>query len=85
MSKVNEHIIGILVEDRFDEAQQVQEILTRYGCSIKTRLGLHNVNGNHCSQAGVIILQLIPDDEKGELLVMAMKKLEGVQVKEMLF
>lgn len=85
MSKHNEHIIGIQVEDRLDEAQQVQEILTRYGCCIKTRLGLHNVDGNNCSQAGIIILQLIPDDEKGELLVKAMKKLEGVHVKEMVF
>lgn len=85
MSKINEHIIGIHVEDRFDEAQQVQEILTRYGCSIKTRLGLHNTNGNNCSQGGIIILQLIPDNEKAELLINAMKKLEGVEVKEMVF
>ncbi len=85
MSKTNEHIIGILVEDRYDEAQQVQEILTRYGCSIKTRLGLHNTNENPCSQGGVIILQLIPEDEKARLLINAMNKLEGVQVKEMVF
>ncbi|WP_010665603.1 hypothetical protein [Marinilabilia salmonicolor] len=85
MATPKEHIIGIHVEDRFDEAQQVQEILTRYGCSIKTRLGLHNTNGTNCSQGGIIILQLIPDNEKAELLIRAMKKLEGVEVKEMVF
>lgn len=85
MSKTNVHIIGIQVEDRYDEAQQVQEILTRYGCSIKTRLGLHNTDGNYCSQGGIIILQLLPDKEESGLLINAMNKLEGVQVKEMVF
>ncbi len=85
MGAPKEHIIGIQVEDRYDEAQQVQEILTRYGCSIKTRLGLHRADGTHCSQSGIIILQLIPDKEESGLLINAMNKLEGVRVKEMVF
>ncbi|WP_462318157.1 CPF_0552 family protein [Marinilabilia sp.] len=85
MSTPNEHIIGIHVDDRYDEAQQVQEILTRYGCSIRTRLGLHHTNGNNCSEVGIILLQLIPDDEKAGVLVSALKKVEGVQIKEMVF
>lgn len=85
MSKTNEHIIGIHVGDRYDEARQVQEILTRYGCSIKTRLGLHNTNGQNCSQGGIILLQLIPDDEKAPLLIKELSNLEGVRVKEMVF
>jgi hypothetical protein len=85
MTKTKEHIIGIHVKDRYDEAQQVQEVLTRYGCSIKTRLGLHNVNGDNCAQGGVILLQLVPDDEEARLLISAMNKIDGVEVKEMVF
>jgi len=85
MLKINEHIIGIYVEDRYDEAQQLQETLTRYGCCIKTRLGLHSTDGNYCAQGGIIILQLLPDKEESGLLINAMNKLEGVQVKEMVF
>jgi hypothetical protein len=85
MTKTKEHIIGIHVKDRYDEAQQVQEVLTRYGCSIKTRLGLHNVNSGNCAQGGVILLQLVPDDEEARLLISAMNKIDGVEVKEMVF
>ncbi len=85
MSKSNDHIIGILVEDRYDEAQKVQETLTRYGCSIITRLGLHQTKGCKCGESGLIILQLIPDDEEAQLLINALSKIEGVEVKEMVF
>jgi len=34
-------ILGILIPDRVKDAVKIQEALTKYGCSIKTRLGLH--------------------------------------------
>ncbi len=85
MSKSNDHIIGIRVEDRYDEAQEVQKVLTRYGCSILTRLGLHQTKNTQCGQSGLIILQLIPDDEEARLLINALSKIDGVEVKEMVF
>ncbi len=36
-------IIGISVNNRAAESQQLQEILTKYGCYIKTRIGLHDM------------------------------------------
>ena len=40
-------IIGIKINDRIKEAGKVQQVLTDYGCSIKTRLGLHEVTDDH--------------------------------------
>ncbi|MGM0376182.1 MAG: hypothetical protein ACQEQ0_05370 [Bacteroidota bacterium] len=85
MTTPKEHIIGIRVEDRYDEAQEVQKVLTRYGCSIKTRLGLHKAGDDNCGQSGIILLQLIPDEENVPNLLDALSKIDGVEVKEMQF
>ena len=37
-------IIGIKVENRREEASKLQDILTEYGCVIKTRIGLHDMD-----------------------------------------
>ncbi len=42
-------ILGALLTDRFKEATAFQEVLTKFGCNIKTRIGLHNVTENACS------------------------------------
>ncbi len=34
-------ILGVQVTNRIKNALEVQEILTKFGCNIKTRLGLH--------------------------------------------
>lgn len=78
-------IMGIQIGDREAEAVKVQELLTKHGCIIKTRLGLHEA-GNLCSSKGLIILEFIQgkDDEvaalKGEL-----EKLDEVAVGMMEF
>ena len=35
-------ILGILQENRVETATKVQDILTKYGCHIRVRLGLHD-------------------------------------------
>ncbi len=51
-------LIMIRIEKRDTEAVDVQNILTEFGCCIKTRLGLHEVETDKCSSSGLIILQL---------------------------
>ena len=51
-------LIMIRIEKRDPEAVDVQNILTEFGCCIKTRLGLHEVETDQCSSSGLIILQL---------------------------
>ena len=52
-------IIGIHLKDRSQEAAALQEILTHYGCSIKTRIGLHDASEGQCAPGGVILLEVI--------------------------
>ena len=52
-------IIGIPLENRHDDSQKLQEILTKYGCSIKTRLGLHDMGDYKCLNYGVVLIEVV--------------------------
>lgn len=58
---MNYRLIMIKVGKRNPEAIDVQNILTEFGCCIKTRLGLHEAEKDNCSTTGLIILQLSED------------------------
>lgn len=61
------HLMGILIGKRRENAVKVQDILTRHGCIIKVRLGLHDA-GDACSDEGLTVLQLDgPQDDIDEL------------------
>lgn len=47
-------LISIIIEKRTEDAPTVQQILTKYGCLIKVRLGIHELEG--CTNKGLIIL-----------------------------
>ena len=51
-------LMAVKIGARTKHAPEVQEILTKYGCSIKTRVGFHDTDENHCSTDGILILQL---------------------------
>ena len=80
-------IMGILIGHREEEALKVQELLTRYGCYIKTRLGLHDTPGEGiCSSKGLLILEFLPGfDKEVDELETELKKLESFVVKRMEF
>ena len=65
--------MAIKLENRKDGATLVQNVLTRYGCFIKTRLGIpyHNEDES-CANSGLIIIEVINQkalfDLKNELL-----------------
>lgn len=52
-------IIGILLDNRTEEALKFQEILTKYGCNIRTRIGLHNIGEYKCINNGIILLEVV--------------------------
>lgn len=58
-------IIGIKVANRIEEANKLQEILTEYGCLIKTRIGLHDMGEYRCLNYGVILIQVV--DKENEI------------------
>ncbi len=78
-------IMGVRIADREKDAKTVQNILTEYGCYIKTRLGLHEAV-NSCSSSGIIILEFVADsDEHSRELMGKLQAIESVTVKTMIF
>lgn len=78
-------ILGISVYDRKKEAGEVQKVLTKFGCSIKTRLGMHEVSDDFCSKSGLIILELFGEVKDHEKLEKKLNAIEGVEVQKMVF
>jgi hypothetical protein len=78
-------VLGILIEDRLAEAVEVQRLLTEYGCSIKTRLGLHEADDTKCSRAGLVLLELCGRTEEWDALESKLAALKGVKVRKMSF
>lgn len=78
-------ILGILITDRQKEAGKVQNVLTKYGCSIKTRLGLHEVTDDVCSTSGLLLLELIGDISEMDKLENELVVIEGTQTQKMIF
>lgn len=83
---MDKHIImGVHITERFRHAVAVQDVLTKYGCAIRTRLGLHEADGTVCSPNGMILLELLDDDEQVKGLQGALSAIEGVDVQVMTF
>lgn len=74
-------IVAIKVNGREAHAPAIQEILTRHGCNIKTRVGFHEVNEDQCSMDGIIILQLFGSDSEIQSMLDEIGRLSGVEYK----
>jgi hypothetical protein len=78
-------ILGILITDRQKEAGKVQSVLTKYGCSIKTRLGLHEATDDVCSTSGLLLLELTGDVSEMSKLENELVAIDGTQTQKMIF
>ena len=56
-------IIGIRLLSRSKNVNVFQNILSEFGCYIKTRIGLHHLNQGFCSDDGVILLEFTGNNE----------------------
>ena len=74
-------ILLILVGKRKDDAVKLQQILTAWGCIIKTRLGIHDGVLENCSDEGLLILELYGTDEQKNELARKVAVLSGVNSK----
>lgn len=77
-------IIGIKVNNRIESAISVQEILTKYGCIIKTRIGLHEEINGKCSPRGLILLEII-NDETAIDIANELCDIEEIEIQQMKF
>jgi len=78
-------ILGVHITDRMVHAGEVQNILTKFGSCIRTRLGLHDVTAQGGSPNGVMILECIGKESVFNDLSDALSKIAGIEVKKMVF
>ena len=78
-------IMGVLVTNRTQNSTTVQHILTKFGCSIKTRLGLHEVKSDKNTNYGLILLELTGDKAEWDKLEAELLNVEGVITKKISF
>ena len=78
---MKKNILLVLVNKRKQEAPLVQKVLTGWGCLIKTRLGIHDGTLKDCTNAGLIILELVGDKKKHLELSRKLSLIDGVSTK----
>ncbi len=82
----NEHVIlGVHITNRVKSVPDVQELFTKYGCSIRTRIGLHDVHDDYCSPSGMILLEMSGEKKAIKKLEKKLKAIKGVDVQKMVF
>lgn len=73
-------IMLIGMSERHNNAEKVQKVLTKYGCIIKVRLGLHETE-KVCSACGMVILQLADHPEEIKKLEAELSEIKGIETK----
>jgi hypothetical protein len=74
-----------MINDPSKGAEKIQNILTKYGCSIRTRLGLHDMDEEYSTETGLMLLELIGDMQECLRLENELLELDGVDVQKMVF
>lgn len=77
-------IIGVKLSNRLDAAIEFQKIISKFGCAIQTRLGLHKADERFCSSSGIIILEVI-DDKQSAALEKELLHIDKIEIQRMIF
>ena len=85
MGKKRHIILGIHIAGRVQHVPRVQDLFTEYGCSIKTRLGLHEASESVCSPNGLILLEMAGDEAPIFELARKLDVVEGIEIQKMIF
>jgi len=79
-------IFGIHVPNRAKLATNVQTVLTEYGCNIRTRIGLHNVDKDSCATNGLLLLEMYGKETSFKEMMAKLKAIDnGIDVQQMIF
>jgi len=78
-------ILGVHVRDRIQDAGRVQQLFGEYGCNIRTRVGLHQVDDDFCSPGGVILLEIHGGEAVADELAAKLNAIEAVEVQKLVF
>lgn len=82
MNKPRHIMLGVHITDRVHHAREIRDLFTAYGCSIKTRIGLHEVSGSFSSPNGLVLLEMAGDEKPVFELI---EKLAAVDTQNMIF
>ncbi|MFB3882501.1 MAG: hypothetical protein ACE149_14635 [Armatimonadota bacterium] len=85
MEKRRHLILGVHITDRVGSVPDIQKIFTEYGCYIRTRVGLHDVQGDYCAPGGLILLDMICEPKACQEMVARLSSIAGVEVQQMAF
>jgi hypothetical protein len=83
--RADHRIVGIHITDRAAAAGRVQEILSKYGGNIRTRLGLHDVHDDMASPSALILIEAVGSHQQIDALSDELRRLPGIQVQSMFF
>jgi hypothetical protein len=73
-------IMAVAISKRMGEAVKVQQVLTKHGCVIKLRVGLHEA-GDVCADDGLVLLHLCGTKKEVADLKADLNKIKGVRAK----
>ncbi|MCX7711490.1 MAG: hypothetical protein N2484_16745, partial [Clostridia bacterium] len=72
------NIMAVLINHRSKRAPEVQEVLTKHGCAIKMRLGLHETE-DVCSEEGLVLLHMGGSKEDIQSLEDELNGMDGIK------
>lgn len=76
-------IFGVHISQRTESVPAVQAVLSKYGCSIRTRLGLHDADATSCSPSGLLLVDVFGPE--AEDFYTELSTLKGVDLQRMDF
>ncbi len=76
-------IVAIKLDERIDNAARLQEVLTKHGCAIKVRLGLHETSQDYCANYGVIVLHGCGSQGEIDEMMADLNGVDGVKASSM--
>ena len=77
-------IIGVKLSNRLDSAIEFQKIVSKFGCAIQSRIGLHKTEKRFCSSWGIILLEVIDNKVTSEL-EKELLHIEKIEIQRMVF
>ena len=72
--------MAVRISKRIAEAVKVQQVLTKHGCIIRLRVGLHEV-GDVCADDGLVLLHLCGMKKEIAALKADLGRIKGVKAK----
>jgi hypothetical protein len=78
-----EVVMALSITPRNIHAGEVQNMLTKHGCLITTRIGIHEVTKESCSQKGLIILHINGSEDEIKVLQKDLNAIDGVSANYM--